>query len=73
MQGRFNMQYLKQVQQHIPGPTDTPKLMYEKTNWLLKNLPTIRQSIVEGETTRNVGGQLKTGNQPTTTNNPYGR
>ena len=50
LRGLRNFDYVKQIQQHLPGPTDTPKLMSEKMEQLRKNLPLLVRAIEDVET-----------------------
>lgn len=58
MQSMRNMTYLRQIQQHIPDPTDTPALMWEKVNIILDTLPQLRKIITDAEKTRYSRGTL---------------
>jgi hypothetical protein len=35
------------IQQHLPQPTDTPELMYDKVEWLKKNVVPAAQDAIK--------------------------
>ena len=72
MSGRFNMKYFDVVSKHIPQNTDTPKMMYEKVNNMLTNLPMMRQHLLEVEGGKFVNGVWTPGKAEQGTPGPSG-
>lgn len=49
LRGLRNFNYVRQIQQHLPGPTDTPKLMMQKIAQLRANVPLLQEAIYATE------------------------
>lgn len=49
LRGLRNFNYVQQIQQHLPSPTDTPQLILEKIAQLRQNIPLLVKAINEVE------------------------
>jgi hypothetical protein len=49
------------IQQHLPKPTDTPELMYDKVNWLKKNVVPAAQDAITNPQPDNSGAPSGSG------------